>query len=311
MNPDLPTLYILSDAPPDDPLDSVAAAMPLLAPHYTALHKVGPNHALSVRALRRTYELGVDRLLFDFTPPQDHRWAFDMLKQSPAAVLLGSYSPAAPVGPLANLQSSQRYAAQGHRYSPKDTVCILDATHNPAAVRSLPRPATPILPSDDTSDLILAVAPGAVETAYAALRGLRGGDAVVIVLTTSRRDANDLTDIIAAFGMPSAHVRYARTRAGIAAAMTRASGLIEIGDEGRPGLSDATFVAGCLGAPVLALTIPTGAGEAAAAFAASDPRPDPKVAKDFAAKRPMAGFANNLHALIEAGFARAKQSFAA
>lgn len=306
MKPAQATLYILSDAPTGDPLDCVAAAMPFLAPHYAAIRRIGPGNALSVRVLRRAYEAGVDRLLYDFTAPNDHSWAFDMLNDAPAAIMLGCYNLAQGVA-LADLRSAQRYAAAGLRFSPDATIGILDATADEATARSLPRPAAMITPTASENDLTLAVAPGAIETAYAALLGLRGYDAPLTILTVSRRDANDLTDIIAAFGMSATQVRYARNRAGLTAAMVGAGGLIDVHDETAPAYGDAAFVAGCIGAPVLRLVAPAGAGAAANAFAASLPRKDLALAADFAVSRPISTFAGDLYALIEAGFTPAMQ----
>jgi len=187
---------------------------------------------------------------------------------------------------------------------------ILDARSSPISARALTRPAVAITPSPDRRDLILAVSPGAVETAYAALLGLRARGAVTIV-TASRRDANDLTDIVAAFGMAAAQIRYIRDRAGLISILSSAGGVIDVYEATAPAICDAAFIAGCIGAPVLDLTAPTGAAAAAEAFAASDPRKDPAAAQGFAAARPMEPFANDLHALIEAGFARAQQSVAA
>lgn len=310
MIPDKTLLYILSDAPPDDPLDCVKAARPHLAPHYAAIHLVGPGHALSVRALRRAYRPGVDRLLYDFTAPHDHRWAYDMLNDAAAAIMLGCHNLAQGVA-LADLRSAQRYAADGFRFSADATVGVLDATPASSATVSLPRPAVSLAAEGGSNDLVMAVAPGAVETAYAALLGLKGDNASLVVLTASRRDANDLTDIIAAFGMSAAHVRYARNRPALFSATTQASGLIDVTDKAAPALGDAAFVAGCIGAPVLRLSSTGRAGEAAAAFAASKPCRDPAAADEFAATRPLADFANDVHALIEAGFAHAMKRDAA
>ena len=308
---DQSTLYILSNAQPGDPLDCVAAAMPLLALNYAKIQQVGPHHDLSLRALRRAYEPTVDRLLYDFTAPDTHNWAFDMLRDAPAAVLLGNYRAAAPIGALADLRSAQRYAALGHRFSIDVTIGVLDATADPLTIQSILRPAAFISPSPDIIEFILAVTPGEIETAYAALVGLRGQGASLTILTALRRDANELPDIIAAFGMPDARVRYVRNRAGLVAALTGAGGVIDIGDEARLGLSNAAFVAACLGAPVLTLNTPDGAGEVAEAFAVMAPDRDPIAAKEFKAARPLEPFAGDLHALIEAGFAHAKQAAAA
>lgn len=308
--PDQATLYILSDAPSDDPLDNVATATPFLASRYAAIHQVGPGHALSLRALRRVYEPDVDQLLYDFTAPHDHSWAFDMLNDAPAAILRGCYN-LAQGGVLADLRSAQRYAADGLRFSPDATIGVLDAAPASIAATSLPRPAVTITPSAAANDLILAVSPGAIETAYAALLGLKGHSAPLTVLTASRRDANDLTDVIAAFGMSTTYVRYARNRAGLVAAMISAGGLIDINEEAAPAFSDTAFVARCIGAPVLNLTSARQAGAAAKAFATSNLRKDPAAAAGFAAARPIATFARDLHKLITAGFAHARQQAAA
>lgn len=316
--PDQATLYILSDAPSDDPLDNVAAATPFLASRYAAIHQVGPGHALSVRALRRVYEPDVDQLLYDFTAPHDHSWAFDMLNDAPAAILRGCYNLAqggmqggVQGGALADLRSAQRYAADGLRFSPDATIGVLDAAPASIAATSLPRPAVTITPSAAANDLILAVSPGAIETAYAALLGLKGHSAPLTVLTASRRDANDLTDVIAAFEMSTTYVRYARNRAGLVAAMISAGGLIDINEEAAPAFSDTAFVARCIGAPVLNLTSAPQAGAAAKAFATSNLRKDPAAAAGFVAARPIATFARDLHKLITAGFAHARQQAAA
>lgn len=305
------TLYILSDAPPGDPLDCVAAAAPRLTPHYAAIHQVGPGQAMSVRALRRAYEPGVDRLLYDFTAPDDHTWALSMLSDAPAAALLGGYSPFAPDAALADLRAARRYAASGERFSPAVMTGVLDAKSPPITDATLARPAVAAAPASDINDLMLAVAPGAVETAYAALLGLRACGAAVTILTTSRRDANDLMDIVAAFAMAAAQIRYIRDRAGLVAAISNAGGLIEVKAAAATAVSDAAFIAGCFGAPVLDLTSPKDAAAAAEAFAASDPRKDPVAGQGFAAARPLASFAKDLHALIEAGFVRAQQPVAA
>ncbi len=309
--PDQGTLYILSDASPGDPLDCVTAAKPYLASQYTAVHYVGPGQAMSVRALQRSYEPGVDRLLYDFTPPADHDWAFGMLGAAPAAVLLGGCSPVSPGAPLADLRSAQRYAARGHRFSPAVTIGVLDATHGSAIGLPLSRPSATIAPAADNNDLIMAVAPSTVETAYATLRGVKSQGAALTLLCTSRRDANDLAGIIAAFGIAAARIRYIRTRVDIASAMAGVGGLIDLCDADAPALSDTTFTARCLGAPVLTLNAPDGAAAAAEAFAASAPRKDHAAAQSFADTRPITPFAKGLHALIEAVFAHAMQPGAA
>ena len=310
MQSDQAALYILSDAPAGDPLDCVAAAAPHFAPHYAAIHQVGPGKAMSARALRRAYEPGVDRLLYDFTPPGDHGWAVGMQQDAPAAALIGGDSPFAPDAALADLRAARRYAARGEGFSPDVMTGVLDARSSPISARLLTRPAIAITPPPDGTDLMLAVAPGAIETAYAALLGLRAKGAVTCLAVT-RRDANDLTDIAAAFGMAAARIRFVRDRAGLLAAVAAAGGLIDIHEAAAPAVSDAAFVAGCIGAPVLDLTAPIGAAAAAEAFAASKPRKNPAAATGFAAARPMASFADDLHALIEAGFARARQPVAA
>ncbi len=308
MKPDQGTLYILSDARPGDPLDCISAAAPHLAPHYTSILSVGPSQAMSVRALRRAYEPGVDRLFYDFTAPGDHSWAIGMLQDAPAAALLGGDSPFAPDAALADLRSAQRYAASGGRFSPAVTIGVLDPTSPPIAGASLTRPAVPVAPATEAGHLMLSIAPGAVETAYAALLGLRTYDAAVTLLTATRRDANDLTDIVVAFKMDAAQIRYIRDRAGVLASIASTCGMIDVRGATASAASDAAFAAGCVGAPVLALTAPTGAAAAAGAFAATKPRKDPAAATGFAAARPLAPFAGNLHALVETGFSRALQS---
>ncbi len=308
MRSDQATLYSLSDAPPGDPLDCVTAALPLLSRRYGAVQQVGPGRALSVRALLRAYRPGVDRMLFDFTAPHDHSWAFDMLDDAPSAVLLGCYNLAQGVA-LADLRSAQRYAAGGIRFSPDATIGVLDGATPSLTATTLSRPAALITPSAEARDLVLAVAPGAVETAYAALLEIRGVTSSLTILTVSKRDAVDLADIVAAFGMTAAHVQHVQYRAEFAAAMGGARGVIDINERHAPA-SAAAFVAGCIGAPVLTLTTVKGAN-AAAAFVASSPRRDPAAAHEFTAARPITAFANNLHALIETGFARALQQTSA
>ena len=310
MIPDQATLYIFSDAPLGDPLDCVVAAAPYLASHYAAIHRVGPRRTMSVRAFRRAYEPGMDRLLYDFTSPADYNWALEMLDAAPAAALLGGYSPGAPSAALATLRSARRYAANGHRFPPAVTMGVLDATPASITGASLRRPSAAITPAS-ANHLVMAVAPGTVETAYAALRGMKSQNASLTVLCTSRRDANDLADIVNAFEMAGAQIRYIRNRASVAFAMAGAGGLIDLCDASAQAISDAAFAARCVGAPVLPLITPDGAAKAAAAFAASEPQKDPIAARKFAAARPVAAFANDLHALIEAGFTRAMQADAA
>ena len=306
-----PALFILSHAPPDDPLDCVGGAAAFMAPRYSAVHKVGPSQTMSVRSMRRVFEPGVDRLLYDFTPSGAEGWMLDLLGFAPGAVLVSGRSPVAAAGVLADLRSAQRYAEDGFRFAPAATIGALDTDTDAntdaggAAARALRRPAAAIAGTPRAADLALAVAPGGMETAYAALLGLADIAASLLIIAATRRDANDLIDIADALQMDRTSVRYVRTRRDIAQAAASAGGLIDASGRGQ---SDAAFIARCVGAPVLSLSAPDGASDQAVQFAASRPDHDKAAAETFHRSRPAADFANGLAALIEAGFQRARQS---
>ena len=303
-------LYILGPESPGDPLDCVAAAAPFLAARYDAIRTVGPGQAMSLRSMRRIYAPGVDRLLYDFTAPADHSWAMEALLHWPGAVLLAGRAPVALSAAATGLRSAQRYAAEGFRFPPSATIGALDGAPLPLRASSLVRPAATISALPQTDDLALAVGPGAIETAYAALLGLAGESASVAIIAAARRDANDLIDIIDALQITSARVRYVRSRKDAVAAATCAGGLIDalMPDHG---LSDAGFAAHCVGAPVLSLTSRDTATRQAADFAAAKPARDPAAAQEFAAARPASAFADSLVTLIEAGFHQARTGNAA
>lgn len=302
MTSPLATLYIIGGAPPGDPLDCVAAATPFLAPHFTAIHAVGPDQPMSVRAMRRAYEPGVDRLLYDFTALADYDWALDMLAEAPGAVLVGRQSPIWPSGVMTGLRSARRYIAGAHRFPSGATVGALDAPSEGAIGHSLNRPAITLPSTAEAPGLAMAVEPDAIETAYAALKGLAGGAATTLTLLAStRRDANDLTDIRMALGLAEVRVRYIRSRSDIADAVSAVSGLIIAADEARLGISDAAFAARCVGAQILTLTSPAGAADAATSFVEGRPVRDAAAASAFTAARPIQTFANDLHTLIETG----------
>lgn len=305
-----PALFILGPASPDDPLDCVAAATPFLSAHYDAIHHAGPEHAISIRSMLREYDPRVDRLLYDFTAPADYGWALTALSQSPGAVLLAGRFPVERTGAFADLRSAQRYAAGGRPNPPSVVVGVLDAVAEPQNASILRRPAAGISAAVRRDDLALAVAPGAIETAYAALLGLARVEASVGVIASARRDANDLADIIHALQATRAQVRYARSRKEAATAACGVGGLIDIAADAQD-LSDAGFAARCVGAPVLRLHSSKDASQQAVAFAQEKPDRDSAAARKFARARPLSAFANDLRSLIEAGHHRAQTGRAA
>lgn len=305
-----PTLYIISLAPSGNPLDCVGDAAALLAEQYEAVHLVGPAQTMSSRAMRRQFRPARDRVLYDLTAPGDGNWALDLLAQWPGAVLRSSRHLPVTDGVLADLRSVRRYASGGFRFSPVVTIGELDAVAGDQAAMTLRRPAVTITALSDAHDIALAVAPGAIETAYSALLGLVSTEKPLVAFAVTRRDANDLSDMINALDLRDAHVRYLRNRNEIARSAAALSGLIDAGDaDGR--MSDLAFVARCIGAPVLSLTTPSGAGEAAKAFVSNGPQRDAAAARHFRATRSLQAFADDLHTLIEAGYRRALQPSAA
>ncbi|MBX2855411.1 MAG: hypothetical protein KTR21_10500 [Rhodobacteraceae bacterium] len=301
-----PTLYVLGNAPPGDPLDCVREAAPLLAAHYDQVHHVGPVQLMSLRSMRRQYRPGVDRLLYDFTLAEGLDWALQNIARSPGAVLLSSESPVAPVGMFADLRSAQRYASGAFRFPALATLGALDEGASVQSAMILRRPAPKITAQQRSEEIGLAVTPGAIETTYAALCGLAGRAEPIVLLAATRRDANDAMDMVAA--LKASHIRISRIRArwDIAYAACTIRGLIDVTGSANAS-SNAAFIANCIGAPVLRLFSPEGAGEAAAAFVASAPICDLAAAQEFCGARPAAAFAEDLHTLIEAGRRQAVQ----
>lgn len=298
-------LYVLGDAPPDDPLDCVAAATPILAGAFEAVHQVGPGQAMSLRAFRRNFQPGTDSLLYDLTAPSDYEWALRIMKEAPAAVLIAGYNIVAPTGGLTGLRSSQRYVQTGFRLPEGVTSGTLDAKDVRTAGQVVRRPAVHF-PKASGTDLVLSVGAGAIEQAYGALLGLRAlgklqTEIALDILAYTRQDANELADILSAFQMPAGRVRYVRKRAEIAAVVAGARAVIDVSTGAETADSDAVFVAKCIGAPVMGIADTRLAAEMAFEFAGSPREPDPVHASDFADSRPLASFADALLSLIEMG----------
>ncbi len=306
------TLYILGDTPPGDPLDCVAAAVPYLEKAFAGVHRVGPGQAMSDRAIRRAYEPGVDLLLYDFTAHNDYGWALGALEETPAAVLLASHSPIAPGGAMADLRSAQRYATDGFRLPSAATPGILDGVPGAPFGWTLHRPALLISPVNTGrgADIVVTVAQGAIEAAYATLIAFTAQDRSKLpktldVVATTRRDSNDLADILTAFDLQGVRVRYLRERADIVAIVSGAGGLIDISSAAMPGQSDAIFAARCNGLPMLALTSRDTVTDAVVEFLATPQMADASAAAAFRKERSIETFATGLLAFIGAGHRRA------
>ncbi|MEM7270320.1 MAG: hypothetical protein AAF401_13865 [Pseudomonadota bacterium] len=299
-------LYVIGAVATGDPLDPVAASLSELKGAFSGVHSVGPGREISLRAFRRSFQPRDDRALYDLTALGDHGWVISALRELPAAVLVGARSSVAPVAPLSDMRAALRYAHLGFRLPAVAAIGGLDAAPPGANVDvALQRPAVALAAEAPVADAAIMIAPGAIETAYAVLAALRTASPRLSLIAETERDARDIRDIAASLNLDRAWVVFAQSRTEIAEAVKGAAALIDIARQPGAGLSDAGFVARCLGATVLDLSNPTAATEAVNLITMPHSH-DPARAKSFSNQRRPEDFATSLIELTDLGARRAR-----
>ena len=307
------TLYVVGAAPLDDPLDVIRPLRAHLLDVYSDVRLVGPGRDMSLRAMRRSFRPGVDRLMYDFTSLESVDWALSAIDTLPGAVLIAANNIVSPTGVLAGLRSAQRYAASGFRLPPYIAIGALDA-QPPGMVmdRMMHRPVVCLTTDEPVFDVLIAVDPGAIEPAYAVLRAMGDSDRIcAAMLAQTQRDMDDLMDMAPALGLGEAPVRLAVDRASVVASVASAKSFIGVSDRKRAGLTDGAFVAHSLGLSVLSVTSPAMVEASVPDFLDHIGGRDPAAADAFAADRQAKRFAVDLLSLIEEGARRVNRAAAA
>lgn len=307
------TLHVVGAAPLDDPLDVIRPVRAHLLDVYGDLRLVGPGRDMSLRAMRRSFRPGVDRLMYDFTSLESVDWALPAIDTMPGAALIAANKIVSPAGALAGLRSAQRYAAIGFRLPPHIVIGAMDAQLTGMLMdRMMHRPVVFLTTNEPVFDVLIAVDPGAIETAYAVLRALGDSGRIrAAMLAQTQRDVDDLMDMAPVLGPGEVPIRHAVDRASVVAAVASAKSFIGVSDRKWAGLTDGEFVARSLGSSVLSVTSPAMVAESAPDFLDQICGRDPAAADAFAEVRQAKRFAVDLLSLIEEGARRARRAAAA
>ncbi|MGB0928906.1 MAG: hypothetical protein ACPGVA_16960 [Pikeienuella sp.] len=181
-------LFIVTDTRrPDDPLDVIASAAPLLARHYGRVVWVTPeiqpsDHAqVSLRGLRRSLRPGRDRVLFDLTQAATARWAAETARTTPGAILCGTERlPLLQIASPALRRARRRYGGLMRDYFAPARLAALEADL-PEVGANLTRPVIEGAMSKAVNQPEFAFAaicaPGGTAETYGVLRGWRAARA--------------------------------------------------------------------------------------------------------------------------------------